>query len=186
MGRHDQDPAKARELLLDELKDAVGEDAVREADVDVDRSISRQPRSLRGAFVSSRLMILVIGGALLVVGVIVALATESWIWFGVALLVHAVLSAVVIGSAFAQTTQIEKPSPTAVTALEEQGVADPEGALNDLVEQVAGEEEGSRVKRAAAEPGDAGHADQDQALAAAKQQSATTPASEPTRTTGPG
>ena len=108
-------------------------------------------------------MILVIGGALLVVGVIVALATESWIWFGVALFVHAVLSAVVIGSAIAQTTQVEKPSPTAVTALEEQGVADPEGALNDLVEQVAGEEEGSRVKRAAAEAGDAGHADQDQA-----------------------
>jgi hypothetical protein len=57
-------------------------------------------------------------------------------------------------------------------------------ALNDLVEQVADAEEGSRVKRAATPDG--AHADADRATAALDQQSATTPASYPTHTPGSG
>lgn len=57
--------------------------------------------------------------------------------------------------------QLEKPAPTTVTALEDKGVPDPEGAINDLVEQVGGRREGSRYRRAATQ--------------------ANTPASEPTR-----
>ena len=127
---------KARALLLEELEQAVGQKAVREADLDVDRALDPRPKTLRGAFVSSRLLIVVIGAALLTAGVIASMATGQWVWFGIALAVHALLSCVVILTAFALTTQVEKPAPTTVTALEAEGVADPEGALNDLVEQV--------------------------------------------------
>jgi hypothetical protein len=189
MNRHgrqggEADKGRARELLLEELKDSFGEDAVRESDVDVEAALASRPRSVRGAFVSSRLLLLVTGAALLATGVIVSLATASWVWFGVALAVHALLSGVVVVSALATATQVEKPAPTTVTTLEAEGVSDPEGVLNDLVEQVAGHEEGSRLTRALHDDGVAnGH--QHPPSAAASQQSATTPASEPTKTAGP-
>src|SRR5829696_2176650 len=169
--RSETDRDAARSLLLRELKEAVGEDAVRDADVDVDRALASRPRSLRAAFVSSRLLLLLIGAALLTAGVIASLATESWVWFGVAIFVHALLSMVVVASAFALTTQVEKPAPSTVTALEEQGVADPEGALNDLVEQVAGKPDGSRVGRTLGDDEGASHSAEDGATAASGQQS---------------
>jgi hypothetical protein len=191
MSKADQGPQnakndRARELLIRELEEVVGEDTISRADIDVDRAIAPRSRSLRAAFVSSRLLILVVGAALLVAGVIASLATESWIWFGVAIFAHALLSLVVIGSAFAQTTQVEKPAPTTVTALEAEGVADPEGALNDLVEQVADAGQGSRVKRAVTDDAAGANADGDRAAAALDQQGATTPASDPTRPPGSG
>ena len=172
---------RARELLIEELRAAVGDEAVERADLEIDRTLAPKPRSLRGAFVSSRLLLLVVGSALLVAGVIASLATESWVWFAVALAVHAVFAGLVIATAFRLTTQVEKPAPTTVTALEAEGVGDPEGALNDLVEQVADQEEGSRVKRALTQEDDTTLPDNDPPAAAAGQQSASTPASEPTK-----
>jgi hypothetical protein len=190
MNRHgpqggEADKGRARELLLEELKEAVGEDAVRESEVDVEAALASRPRSVRGAFVSSRLLLLVTGAALLATGVIVSLATASWVWFGVALAVHALLSGVVVVSALATATQVEKPAPTTVTTLEAEGVSDPEGVLNDLVEQVAGQEQGSRLTRALHDDGGVADGHQHHPSAAASQQSATTPASEPTKTAGP-
>jgi Flp pilus assembly protein TadB len=129
---------RKRELLVDELKATVGEDAVEHADIDVDRALERRPSRLAQAFRSARLLLLVVGGALLVVGVIASLALESWVFFGMAIAAHALFSTVVIGSALALTQQEEKPSPTAEAALEEEGVSDPGAALDDLVEQVEG------------------------------------------------
>jgi hypothetical protein len=142
MTRHNAqaDTGRAREILLDELRDAVGDEAVERSDLDVNRALDRRPRSLRAAFVSSRLMLIVLGGALLTVGVVASLATENWLWFGVALAAHALISTVVIAAAFSLMSQVEKPAPTTVTALEAEGVADPEHALNDLVEQVSEQE----------------------------------------------
>ena len=142
MTRHNAqaDTGRAREILLDELRDAVGDEAVERSDLDVNRALDRRPRSLRAAFVSSRLMLIVLGGALLTVGVVASLATENWLWFGVALAAHALISTVVIAAAFSLMSQVEKPAPTTVTALEAEGVADPEHALNDLVEQVTEQE----------------------------------------------
>jgi hypothetical protein len=139
MTRHNAqaDTGRAREILLDELRDAVGDEAVERSDLDVNRALDRRPRSLRAAFVSSRLMLIVLGGALLTVGVVASLATENWLWFGVALAAHALISTVVIAAAFSLMSQVEKPAPTTVTALEAEGVADPEHALTDLVEQVS-------------------------------------------------
>jgi hypothetical protein len=134
---------RRQELLIDELKQAVGEGAVERTDLDVEGALERQPSSrLLAAFRSARLPLLVIGGALLVAGVIASLALESWVFFGLALAAHALVATVVIASALALTHTEEKPSPTAEAALEEEGVSNPGAALDDLVDQV-----GSRRSR---------------------------------------
>ena len=142
MTRHaaEADTGRAREILVDELRGAVGDEAVERTDLDVDRALDRRPRSVRAAFASSRLLLLVVGGVLLTVGVIASMATENWLWFGVSLAAHALIATVVIAAAFSLTLQVEKPGPTTVTALEAEGVTDPEGALNDLVQQVSDQE----------------------------------------------
>ena len=129
---------RKHQLLVEELKATVGEEAVEDADLDVDRALERRPSRLAQAFGSARLLLLVVGAALLVVGVIASLALESWAFFGVAIAAHALFSTVVIGSALALTQQEEKPGPTAEAALEAEGVGDPGAALDDLVEQVEG------------------------------------------------
>jgi Flp pilus assembly protein TadB len=134
---------RRRELLVDELKQAVGEEAVEQADLDVDRAVARGPSGMAGAFRSARPLILVAGAALLVIGVIASLALENWIFFGAAIAAHALLSVVVIASALALATEGEKPSPTAEAALEEEGVSDPSAVLDDLVGQVEGQGSGS-------------------------------------------
>lgn len=129
---------RKRELLIDELKATVGNEAVQRTDLDVDRALERRPSRLAQAFRSARLLLLVVGAALLVIGAIASLALESWVFFGVAIAAHALLATVVIGTALALTQQEEKPSPTAEAALEDEGVSDPGAALDDLVEQVEG------------------------------------------------
>ena len=160
---------RSKELLVDELGAVVGEEAVERADLDVDRALARQPSRLAGAWQSVRLLLLVVAGALLVTGVIASLALDNWVFLGLAILAHALFSFAVIGSALALSSAVEKPSPTAEAALEDEGVSDPSRALNDLVEQVADE------------PGPPEH---DAASAAVRPQASTTPASEPSRTVG--
>src|SRR5918997_32561 len=64
---------RKRELLVDELAQAVGEERVERADLDLDRALERQPSNLGAAFASSRLLLIVIGAVLAVVWVIASL-----------------------------------------------------------------------------------------------------------------
>src|SRR4051794_16426532 len=110
---------RKRELLIEELRQTVGEEAVEHADLDVDRALERRPSRGGAALRSSRLLLIVTGAVLLVVGVIASLAFENWIFFGAAIAAHAVLATVVIASALALATdEGEKPAPTAEAALE--------------------------------------------------------------------
>ena len=128
---------RKHELLVDELKQTVGEEAVERADLDVDRALERRPSRAGAALRSSRLLLIITGAVLLVVGVIASLAFENWIFFGAAIAAHALLATVVIASALALATdEGEKPAATAEAALEEEGVSDPGAALGDLVDQV--------------------------------------------------
>jgi hypothetical protein len=106
----------------------------------VDRAIDRRPRSIRTAFESSRLLLLVIGAALVVTGVVASLALGDWLFLPLALGAHALLTVIVVATAYAMTTESEKPAPTTEAALADEGVADPEGALSDLVRQVKEQE----------------------------------------------
>jgi hypothetical protein len=132
-------PDRRQELLVAELKEVVGEEAAERTDLDFERARDRPQARLGG---SPRLLLLVAGGALLVVGVIASLALENWVLLGAALGVHALLAVVVVGSALVLSTTGEKPAATTEAALEEAGVSDPSGALDDLVEQVKSGQEG--------------------------------------------
>lgn len=178
--------AEVRETLIAELEDAVGKEAVEAADVDVDRAISERPQPPRSSLASARLLIILTGATALTVGVIASLALGSWWLVAVALVVHGVLTAVVVGSSMTLLSQVEKPDPNVVTRLERQGVDDPERVINSLIEQVAGEAEGSRARRAVTD--DAGETrppEEDRLEATKRQQTATTPASEATHTANP-
>jgi Flp pilus assembly protein TadB len=119
-------PDRKRELLIEELKDTVGEDAVERADLDIDRALA--PRSSRAgaALASSRLLLVVAGSVFAVVGVIASLALDSWLLF----------ATVVVATGLAVVAESEKPAPTTEAQLEAEGVRDPAGVLGDLVEQV--------------------------------------------------
>ena len=177
----------ARQTLIGELEDTLGKDAVEQADLDVDRAIGERARPIRSAFGTLRPLIILTGATALTVGVIASLAVGSWLLLAVALVVHGLLTAVVVGTSMTLISQVEKPDPNVVSKLAEEGVEDPEAVVNDLIEQVAGETEGSRTRRAVTD--DAGETrppDENQLEATLRQQTATTPASEPTRKAGSG
>ncbi len=128
---------RAKHALVDELREAVGDEAVDRADLDVDRAIHDHNRHTTPETSRSRLMFVVIGAAGVLVAAIVALALESWIVLVVLLALHAIGTMIVVRTAFKATADVEKPAPTTQAMLEDEGVADPEGALNDLVAQTA-------------------------------------------------
>jgi len=169
---------EANRVLTEEARAAVGADKVR-----VPRDTPHTERDRAGthgsvaeSFAANRLIIAITFGALLVVGAIVSLATGSWWAVVVAALVHAIGTFVVLtmlGSALRQT---EHASPTATALLAEEGVADPDARLSDLVEEYSGVESGEN-----AQPDDPS---QEPARAATEQRSANTPAGVPTEPAG--
>jgi hypothetical protein len=127
---------RAKQALMDELREAVGDEAVERSDVDVDRAVREHSRRASPAEANrSRLMFVVIGAAGVIVAAAVALALESWVVLVVLLALHAIGTTIVVRTAFKATTDVEKPAPTTQALLEDEGVSDPEGALNDLVAQ---------------------------------------------------
>jgi hypothetical protein len=166
---------RAKQALIDELRDAIGDEAVERADLDVDRAIDRHNRPATPEASRSRLMFVVIGVAGIVIAGIVALALESWIVLVALLVLHLIGTTIVVRTAFKATTDVEKPAPTTVALLEDEGVADPEGALNDLVAQATDRDDDSRAGRAALRPKDETDDVGDRAEDAARQQESITP-----------
>jgi hypothetical protein len=124
--------------LTEEVREAVGSDEVR---VPRDRPRAHAPRQRSGfaATLSANRLILIISFlTLLVVGAVLALVTGSWWWLVVPLVVHAIATIVLgIGIVHA-TTQAEKPDPSTVARMEDEGVPDPEGTFNELVDEYGG------------------------------------------------
>jgi hypothetical protein len=133
-------PDRKRELLVQELKEVVGDDVAERADLDVDRALERRPSPIGPVLASSRLLLIVAGAAFVVIGVIASLALESWLFFAAAIAVHAAFTVVVVASALSTAREGEKPAATTEAQLEDEGVSDPSGALTDLVEQVEANE----------------------------------------------
>jgi hypothetical protein len=129
--------ARAKETLVEELRDAVGDDAVNRADLDVDGAIYDTGRAKTPETGRSRLLLVVAGAAGVIVAAIIALALQSWIVFAALLVLHAIGTTIVVATALRTTLNVEKPSPTTVAMLESEGVSDPERALNRLVDQAA-------------------------------------------------
>jgi hypothetical protein len=138
---------RVREALENELRETVGDEAVERADLDIDRAVGqRQPR-VKAEANRSRLIIAVVAAVGIAVIVAIAAALQSW-WILIPLLtLHAIGTFVVVRTTFRASTSVEKPAPTTQAMLEDEGVADPEGALNDLVDQATGRDEESRARR---------------------------------------
>jgi hypothetical protein len=136
-----EQPDRKRDLLVGELREAVGDDAVERTDLDLDRALERRTGGIGAAMTSSRMLLLIAGAMLLLVGLIASLALDNWLLLVAAMVLHGAFAAVVIASAFMLTNAKEKPAPTVEAALQDEGVADPEAALDDLVKQVGDQRE---------------------------------------------
>lgn len=140
---------RAREELRGELREAVGPQAAERAERHgaLDRAIdARRPHTILAAFHQSRALIAIMLFVALVAGAAIALVSGVWWIVFVALALHAVGTIVVVLTTFSMTSQVESPDPRTAAALEEHGVSDPEGALNEAV-RVAAETSGDERAR---------------------------------------
>jgi hypothetical protein len=133
--------AEANAALTEELQQAIGAKHVSmPADAPDPATAERSGDSVATAtIVSMRPLFIVTLFAALTVGAVIALSTGSWWALVVAAGVHALGTMVVAAGAIQLTTQIEHASPQTTARLEEEGVADPDRVLSDLVEEYTGE-----------------------------------------------
>lgn len=129
-----------------ELEDALGEKV---DDETADRALAGPRRSRFAAIISENELLLAITAVgAIVVGVILSLALNSWVFVVIAVLVHGIGTIAVTTLSILLASSDEKPDPRTVARLEEEGVADPELSLNDAVSEARG---GTRGVRRAAE-----------------------------------
>ena len=91
----------------------------------------------RELFVEQRFLIAVVFAMLVVVGAIASLTTGNWWFLPLAVGVHAVGTVLVTGMTFSLLSDRERPSPTAVAMLEEEGIHDPERYFSALVAELS-------------------------------------------------
>jgi MMPL family len=176
---------RANRALTDDVREALGTDRVELSDAEAREAGSGTAKdgTLGAALWNARLAVGVTFAMAVVLGVIVALATGSWLVLVGAVLVHLAVSLGITLLSLNTATQVEKPSPGTTSVLEEEGVRDPERMFNDRVEEFAGAgEEGARTGRVVT-PGDnerTARPSDDAARSSSEQQTAMTPSSTPT------
>ncbi|MCW2996028.1 MAG: hypothetical protein JWQ18_3523 [Conexibacter sp.] len=131
---------EANRLLTHELREVVGHDEV-EVPAETPRRAEEAHAThspLVAALISNRPLILVTLLAALVVGGIVSLATGWYVAVLLAVGLHALATLLVAAGAIQLTTQVEHVAPETAARLEQEGVADPDRVLTQLVEDFAG------------------------------------------------
>jgi hypothetical protein len=169
---------EANALLTEELRDAIGHDRVTlpaDRAQDAGRVQAAGHRSLTSQFAINRMLIVITFAMLVVVGVIVALATDTWWAVVAAVAVHAVGTFLVLSMTLQLSSEVEHVSPSTAAKLADEGVADPDRALSDLIDQYGPSEGGNEVS---ASP------DEDPARSAVEQRNAMTPAGSPVGPSG--
>jgi hypothetical protein len=181
-----EDPSlspEANRLLTEELREAVGRD-----EVEVPVGTPRRTAEARGhhspvvATLASHRQILVVSVlAALVIGAIVAFATGAWWAVVVALGLHALGTMLTATAAVQLTTEVEHVAPETAARLEEEGVADPDRVLTELVEDFAGAPHAGGAPEVVSSGNNERtvHAGEDPARATVEQRTAMTPQSEP-------
>jgi hypothetical protein len=176
-----EDPAlsdQANQLLTEELRDAIGADEVQlpeDRARDAGRVQAAGHRSLTSQFAVNRMLIGITFAMLVVVGVIVALATDTWWAVVAAVAVHAVGTFLVLSMTLQLSSEVEHVAPSTAAKLADEGVADPDRALSDLIEQYGPGETGNEIS---ASP------DEDPHRSAVEQRRAITPAGSPVGPSG--
>jgi hypothetical protein len=137
--------AEANAALSDEAREAIGAERVRvPVDApDAGRHAHGDHTHATAQAASMRPVFLITGLSALTIGAIVALATGSWWALVAAAGVHALGTILTATGAIQLTTQTEHASPATTALLEREGVADPDRALTDLVEDYTGAGNGS-------------------------------------------
>jgi hypothetical protein len=169
---------KANALLTEELQDAIGHDQVTlpaDRAEDAGRVRAAGHRTLASQFAINRMLIGITFAMLVVVGVILALATDSWWAVVAAVAVHAVGTFLVLSLTLQLSSEVEHVSPSTAAKLADEGVADPDRALSDLIEQYGPSPGGNEVS---ASP------DEDPQRSAVEQRNAMTPAGSPVGPSG--
>jgi hypothetical protein len=138
---------EANRLLTDELREVVGRD-----EVEVPRDTPHRAEEAHathspmvGTLVSNRPLIIVTLLAAVVVGGIISLATGYYVAVLLAVGLHALATLLVAAGAIQLTTQVEHVAPETAARLEQEGVADPDRVLTELVEEFAGATEAGGV-----------------------------------------
>lgn len=123
-------------MLRGELREAVGEEAAERAERKgaLDEAVDGQSKTVVGSLNESRGLIAITFFLALVVGAVIALVTGAWWFLIVALVLHAIGTLVVVGTALTLATRGESPDPRTAAALEARGVRDPDAALEQAVE----------------------------------------------------
>jgi len=167
----------ANRALTESLQEALGTDTVR---MPADQPTVRMKGGTSpwyAELASYRLGLVITLVMLLVVGAIVSVATDSWWFLIVAAAVHA-LGTLVVGAVVLRTaTAVDKPDPSTVALLEEEGVPDAEMKFNDLMEQFASAETADENARSATP-------EQNQARSSVEQRDAQTPSDSPSAPSG--
>ncbi len=171
---------RARELLTDELRRAVGADHVEVPESVARASDGGRPHSVTAALLRSPLFLVTLAAAL-VVGAVLSLVVESWWLLGAAVGAHALLTLAIVAITLTLTNQAVRPDPSTVAELQNEGVIDPERELNDRLTDLVGDAQQSRYARTVEHGGDVDRpAIDDPAGTAAEQQVAVTPSARPT------
>jgi hypothetical protein len=142
---------EARAGLRGELREVVGDDAAaraeREGALDAALDADR-PRTVASVLSRYRSLLAIGLSTALIVGAVIALITETWWWLLVALVLHAIGTAVVVATALSLATQAESADPRTAAALQARGVTDPDAALNQAVDAAADEPDGGEAREA--------------------------------------
>jgi hypothetical protein len=169
--------------LTDEVRDVVGTDrvVVPPGRPRVSRGERAQASGGRlAAALPNNFIIVMVGASFVVIAAIIALLIGDWWVLPSAVVVLGAVTAAIVATVFRMTNVRERPSPSMVAALEEEGVRDPERHFSELVaeytENTGGKEQ--HLRTAAVED--------DAPKAAAEQESAITPSGGPTEPSGPG
>jgi hypothetical protein len=171
------------EQLTAEVREVVGDDHVT---VPADRprpsrgEASVEPGNrLAAELKPNRFIMAMIGGSSLVIAAIIALVSGQWWLLPVVFIVLGVVTAGVVATVLRMMSNRERPSPTTVAALEEDGIGDPERHFSELVKEFTPEPSGDGEHRTTA-------VEDDPASAGAEQEDAITPSGGPSEATGPG
>lgn len=123
-------------MLRGELREVVGNEAAERAERKgaLDEGIDGRPKTLAGVLNESRGIVAITFFVALIVGALIALITGAWWFLIVALVLHAIGTTVVVGTALTLATRGESPDPRTAAALEARGVSDPDAALARAVE----------------------------------------------------
>jgi hypothetical protein len=105
---------------------------------------------------ANRLILIITFLTFLVVGAVLALVTGSWWLLLIPVAVHAIATIALGAGVLHATAQTERPDSATMDRMEAEGVPDPEGTFNELVEEYGGTgaADGHRRERGAGPPMD--------------------------------